>query len=101
MRGAICWIRNRKPLPKLRAGFDRIFLYIALADEIGPEDGLLKLVPGSHKQKSGVVEMQPEIDIRLSPGQALIMDGNMVIRYPQNGGGICIMAVYWKRKDIS
>jgi hypothetical protein len=98
MRAAICWMRNRTQLPKLRAGFDRIFIYLALADEIGPENGLLRLVPGSHELKGDVVGMQSEIDIRLSPGQALIIDGNLVIRYPQNGGGICIMAVYWKTR---
>lgn len=99
MRGIVCFIRNNKALPRLRVGFDRIYIYQALEKELGLENGLFTLVPGSHREKADSVERQTEIQIRLSPGQSLLVDGNMVIRYPQAGGGLCIMAAYWKKKD--
>jgi hypothetical protein len=99
MRGIVCFIKNNRPLPRVRVGFDRIYVYQALEKELGPENGLFSLVPGSHREKAASVERQTEVQIRLSPGQTLLVDGNMVIRYPQGGGGLCMMAVYWKRKD--
>lgn len=99
MRGIMCFIRNNTPLPRVRVGFDRIYIYRALEKALGPKDGLFTLVPGSHREKADSVERQTEVQIRLSPGQILIVDGNMVIRYPQSGGGVCMMAAYWKRKD--
>lgn len=99
IRGVACFVKNTRPLPRVRVGYDRIYIYQPLEKTLGPEDGLFRLVPGSHREKAGSVERQAEVDIRLSPGQVLLMDGNMVIRYPQNGGGLCMMAAYWKKKD--
>lgn len=99
IRGVACFVKNTRPLPRVRVGYDRIYIYRPLEKTLGPEDGLFRLVPGSHREKAGSVERQAEVDIRLSPGQVLLMDGNMVIRYPQNGGGLCMMAAYWKKKD--
>lgn len=98
-RGVACFIKNTRPLPRVRVGYDRIYVYLPLEKILGPEDGLFRLVPGSYREKADSVEKQGEVDIRLSPGQALLMDGNTVIRYPRNGGGLCIIAAYWKKKD--
>lgn len=99
MRGVICFVKNNKPLPRVRVGSDRIYIYRALDRELGPKDGLFALIPGSHREKANNVERQTEIQIRLSPNQILVVDENMVIRYPQDGDGLCMMAAYWKRKD--
>lgn len=95
----MCFIKNDRPLPRVRVGFDRIYVYRALEKALGPEDGLFALVPGSHREKAESVERRAEVQVRLSPGQTLLVDGNMVIRYPQSGGGVCMMAAYWKKKD--
>jgi hypothetical protein len=99
MRGLVCFIKNDRPLPRLRIGYDRIYIYQALDKELGPGNGLFTLVPGSHLKEANSVERQAEVQIRLLPGQTLLVDGNMVIRYPQGGGGLCMMAAYWRRKD--
>ncbi|OQE70068.1 hypothetical protein PENNAL_c0125G08637 [Penicillium nalgiovense] len=77
IRGVACFVKNTRPLPRVRVGYDRIYIYRPLEKTLGPEDGLFRLVPGSHREKAGSVERQAEVDIRLSPGQVLLMDGNM------------------------
>lgn len=99
MRGTVCFIKNTRQLSRVRLGYDRTYLYLPLEKALGPEDGLFRLVPGSHREKANNVEGLSEVEIRLSPGQILVVDGNMVIRYPQSGGGVCMMAAYWKKKD--
>ena len=76
MRGVVIWIRNKTPLPRVRTGSDRIYVYRALEGEIGPDEGMFRLVPGSHHMGGDEADACPEIDIRLAPGQILLMDGN-------------------------
>ena len=84
----IVWTKNPKQLQRFRAGRDRVFIYRPLEEALGPENGFFRIVEGSHRMgKDGVTNANAK-DIRLEPGQAIILDGDLQIEYPQAGGGV-------------
>ncbi|KAI9893023.1 MAG: hypothetical protein M1814_000907 [Vezdaea aestivalis] len=82
---------NEKQLPRLRAGPGKVILFRPIEKEIGTENGLFRIVPDSHKMSYiESVKVQSE-SIRIKPNQILLLDGNMLIEYPKEGGGLGLL----------
>ena len=84
-------MRNVKQLQRLKAGRGRVFIYRAFKDPLGPENGFIRIVEGSHLVGPEHLINASATEIRLKPGQAIIMDGELVIEYPQSGGGVGLL----------
>jgi hypothetical protein len=84
-------MRNVKQLQRLKAGRGRVFIYRAVGDTLGPDNGFLRIVEGSHRMSPDQFIDATAREIRLEPGQAIIMDGDLVIEYPQAGGGVGLL----------
>lgn len=79
-------MENPTQLQRLRAGRNCVFIYRTVEEELGPENGLFRIVEGSHRMSAEQVLKEKAKDISLLPGQAIIMDGELVIEYPKEGG---------------
>ena len=79
MRGVVIRIRNKVSFLRIYAGSDYIYVYHTLEGEVGPNEEIFKLVPGSHHMRGDEADTYPEIDICLALGQTLLMDGNIMI----------------------
>ena len=84
-------MHNPKQLKRLKAGRGRVFIYRAVEEALGPENGFFKIVEGSHRMKPEEIINTQAKDIRLDPGDIIIVDGNLVIEYPQSGGGVGLL----------
>jgi hypothetical protein len=80
-------MKNPTQLKRLRAGRGRVFIYRAIEDELGPQNGFFRIVKGSHRMNVEEILNTKAEDIHLKPGQAMIVDGDLVIEYPSEGGG--------------
>lgn len=72
----------------MRAGHGRVFIYKALKEALGPENGFFRIVEGSHRMSSvEQIKSAQARDVNLKLGQVIILDGDLVIEYPREGSG--------------
>lgn len=91
MNDVVVWIRNLNQLPRLKAGRGRVFIYRAVEEALGPENGFFRIVEGSHRMRFEEAIIAQAKDIHLEPGDIIIVDGELVIEYPQTGGGVGLL----------
>jgi hypothetical protein len=91
MADVVVWMQNYKQLQRVRAGRGRVFIYKAVEGTLSPENGFFRVVEGSHLMGPEQVMNAKAKDIYLEPGQAIIVDGELIIEYPQTGGGIGLL----------
>jgi len=84
-------MRNHKQLQRLRAGRGRVFVYKAVEEVLGPHCGFFRIVDGSHRMSPEQIINASAKDIYLNPGQVIILDGDLVIEYPEAGGGVGLL----------
>jgi hypothetical protein len=102
---ALIFLQNEKKLPPYRAAPGHLVFYRPLSGILETKNGLFKIYPGSHKldgkpdsesdSKPDSKQVVQPIEITLQPDEVLMIDGNIVIEYPCDGGGVGLMEV-WK-----
>jgi len=68
-----------------------VFIYRAVEEALGPENGFFRIVEGSHRMKPEEVINAQAKDIHLELGDIIIVNGDLVIEYPQSGGGVGLL----------
>ncbi|OJD25361.1 hypothetical protein ACJ73_03274 [Blastomyces percursus] len=84
----IFWVTNKTQLPRYPAGLRgtiHIF-YTATTQELHEDNGIFRIVEGSHTMTRGQSNHIEPIPIRLQPNDILIMSADLTIQYPQAGG---------------
>ena len=76
-------------------------IYRLFRDELSSEIEFFKIKPGSHLMSSPMKILDiPDEDIHLKPNEVLVLDGEIVIKWPKPGGGLCMLqAIKKKRQD--
>lgn len=87
INAAVVWTENSTQLQRVRAGRNHIFIYKPFEETLSPQNGFLKIVDGSHRMSPEQILKATATEIQLLPGQAIAMDGELVIEYPKEGGG--------------
>ena len=90
-------MRNNTQLGRFHAGKDHVFIYRPLEEALGPHNGFFKVVAGSHNMRPEQIAEAEAEEIQLQFGQALILDGDVVIEYPMAGGGIGLVKCLSKK----
>lgn len=88
MAAAVVWMKNPSQLQRLKAGRGLVFIYKAVEETLGPENGFFRIVEGSQRMSPEQIVNANARDIYLQPGEAIILDGDLAIEYPQAGGGV-------------
>jgi hypothetical protein len=83
-------LTNSPQLPPYKLGPGKVFLFKPIDHDLSEEVGFLKYFEGSHIQSKSIGNA-PERGICLTLDQMLVMDGDLVIRWPKAGGGIFIL----------
>ena len=83
-------IRNNPQLPPYRAGLGKVLLFKLIDYGLSEEVRFLRYFEGSHKKSKSIGDM-PERGICVELNQILVMDGDLVIRWPKTGGGIFML----------
>ena len=89
-------MENIRQLQRLKAGRNRVFIYRAFKEALGPHNGFFRIVEGSHRASPEHLINASATEIHLEPGEVIIMDGELVIEYPQRGGGVGLLQVISK-----
>ena len=83
-------VRNNPQLPPYRAGPGKVLLFKPIDHGLSEGVGFLRYFEGSHKKSKSIGDM-PERGICVELDQILVMDGDLVIRWPKTGGGIFML----------
>lgn len=83
-------LANDPQLPPYRLGPGKIFLFKPIDQALSEDVGFLRYYEGSHRRSKSIGDAA-EKAICLRMNQMLIMDGDLVIRWPKAGGGIFIL----------
>lgn len=101
---ALYFLRNEKKLPAFRAAPGHVLFYRLLSRTLDTTNRLFKIYLRSHKLdklKLDKLQEVPSIEMSLPPNQVLKIDGNIVIEYPCDGGGVGLMEAWTLRRIIS
>lgn len=96
MADVVIWMQNPNQLQRFKAGRGRVFVYKAIEGVLGPQNGFFRIVEGSHLMNPDQIIKTNAKDVHLQPGQAIILDGDLVIEYPQAGGGVALLKCFSK-----
>ncbi|EDO00503.1 predicted protein [Sclerotinia sclerotiorum 1980 UF-70] len=96
MADVVIWMQNPNQLQRFKAGRGRVFVYKAIEGVLGPQNGFFRIVEGSHLMNPNQIIKTNAKDVHLQPGQAIILDGDLVIEYPQAGGGVALLKCFSK-----
>ncbi|KJF60721.1 uncharacterized protein CIMG_12225, partial [Coccidioides immitis RS] len=98
--GLVFWAKNPSQLKRFHAGArSTAFIYCsATNEELHEENGLFRIVEGSHTMMQGQVDETATTSIRLRPNEVLIMSSNLTIEYPTAGGGVGIWMMVYRPK---
>lgn len=87
----------KKESPGYRAGLGWVLLYKPFEGELHTGVGFFSVIPGSHEMSDSEADDREFNPISLQPNQVIVLDGNLVIRWPAAGGGLGMMK-YIKKK---
>ncbi|PGG95597.1 hypothetical protein AJ80_09936 [Polytolypa hystricis UAMH7299] len=90
----VFFAENPTQQPRYPAGPRRSSVYIwcsATDEELHDGNGLFRIVEGSHIKLRGEIDGIDPTPIRLKPYEILIMSADLIIQYPQGGGGVAIV----------
>lgn len=90
-------VENDEPLKHCRFWPNKVLVFRLIKDDLSPEVGFFRAKPGSHRTLSHrKIHDIPDENIYLKANEALVLDGDMVIKWPESGGGLCMMKVITK-----
>ena len=92
------WVHNPR-VQRFRAGGGRVFIYKALEERLSLHNGFFKIVVGSQCISLEEIRNAQARDIHCQPGQATILDGDLVMEYPQAGSGVGLLKCLWKAAE--
>ncbi|EGD99966.1 hypothetical protein TESG_07294 [Trichophyton tonsurans CBS 112818] len=91
-------VKNDQQLQPWRIMPGKVLVIRPVTHELNASVGFPKSIKGSHRMSSiGEVMGAPEEELIIGLNQALIIDGDVVIRFPRAGGGVCMMEGIMKK----
>ncbi|KAI9759363.1 MAG: hypothetical protein M1840_003367 [Geoglossum simile] len=79
-------VYNPEPLSRVRAGENNVLIWRPFHKALDAQNGLFRIVKRSQGMERAQVDKAGVVEIKLEPGQALILTGELWIEWPQNGG---------------
>ncbi|KAH8807080.1 hypothetical protein F5884DRAFT_673702 [Xylogone sp. PMI_703] len=94
----VVWTENISNSQRSRfaAGEGLVFIYKAVEGTLNADNGFPLIVEGSHAMEAEQITTTTASPIELRTGEVLILDGNVEIEYPREGGGWGLLKVFRK-----
>ena len=68
-----------------------MYVFKAVGDTLNTNNGLFKIIPGSHNMSDDQLTRARRKDIAVKPNEVLITDGMLIIDWPTAGGGFALL----------
>jgi hypothetical protein len=90
---------NPTQLHRTRVGPGRVLIWSPFDRPVNTQNGFFRVIKGSQNMSFAEVNAASTVEISLNPGQAIIIDGELCIQWPQVGSGLAQFKALKKQRD--